>query len=99
MIAVFQPARAIAVESGPPDWPAPITIASYSVIALFLLSVVLLSLDYLVLAIPASLHIKTPYNENSLSEIVYYYLKENMIRYATGWRYWWNQDKSGCFLT
>src|SRR5258708_40119135 len=29
MMAVFQPARASVVESGPPDWPAPIIIASY----------------------------------------------------------------------
>src|SRR5215467_4430161 len=27
--AVFFPARPRAVDSGPPDWPAPITIASY----------------------------------------------------------------------
>ena len=39
IMAVFQPARAKAVDSGPPDWPAPMTIASYSITVSSLLSV------------------------------------------------------------
>ena len=34
MMATFHPARANAVESGPPAWPEPITIASYCIVVI-----------------------------------------------------------------
>ena len=56
-LAVFWPACANAVERGPPAWPAPIIIASYSFIVTCLPSVVLLFFDYLVPNATNLLHI------------------------------------------
>src|SRR6266516_7602677 len=69
--AVFHPARARVVESGPPAWPAPITIASYCVVGVIFFHLLVLSHrlyvlspNHIVIPCADSLHLRDNVREN-----------------------------------